>query len=347
MTLSTIARHLGCERIILSLNDTLAHRALISKSVGWDNHWMRERERHLPEIHRALAAWPSIDIPFVSSRHMPEEVWAQSPYVAECLNPLGVCDVAHYFLIKTNNRFSEMVVFRQQQLDVLSDDEIALGNLLVPHLRQALTMSNIFEGKSARAGMLAKALGSIASAVFIVDARAEILFTNPAGEEALKVQTHVRSDHGRLRLASRSGEDEWLRALKSVCGTSATASPKHSVEFGSSDGPRGSAHLVSLDSCGGSETDWPGAEAVVFINTGSREKFAVDAAARAFRLSPAETLVVAGLLAGRTLADLESDMSIARTTIKTHLDNIFTKTGVRRQADLIRLVLSSEPTLNL
>jgi DNA-binding CsgD family transcriptional regulator len=54
-------------------------------------------------------------------------------------------------------------------------------------------------------------------------------------------------------------------------------------------------------------------------------------------LTPAETRVLASLLAGRTLAETAVTLDIAPSTAKTHLDNIFSKTGVTRQADLMRL----------
>jgi DNA-binding CsgD family transcriptional regulator len=54
-------------------------------------------------------------------------------------------------------------------------------------------------------------------------------------------------------------------------------------------------------------------------------------------LTPAETRVMTSLLSGRTLAETAATPSIAITTARTHLDSIFAKTGVTRQADLQRL----------
>jgi DNA-binding CsgD family transcriptional regulator len=47
--------------------------------------------------------------------------------------------------------------------------------------------------------------------------------------------------------------------------------------------------------------------------------------------------VLARLLAGSTLAETATSLGVAPATAKTHLDNIFLKTGVTRQADLMRL----------
>jgi DNA-binding CsgD family transcriptional regulator len=59
--------------------------------------------------------------------------------------------------------------------------------------------------------------------------------------------------------------------------------------------------------------------------------------AAAFGLTAAETRLVESLLAGRSLAETAAALNVAMTTAKTHLDNIFQKTGVHRQADLVRL----------
>jgi DNA-binding CsgD family transcriptional regulator len=56
--------------------------------------------------------------------------------------------------------------------------------------------------------------------------------------------------------------------------------------------------------------------------------------AAAYGLTPAETRLLESLLAGRNFAETATSLGIALTTAKTHLDRIFQKTGVRRQAEL-------------
>ncbi len=68
---------------------------------------------------------------------------------------------------------------------------------------------------------------------------------------------------------------------------------------------------------------------------------AVDVAAlsASFELTPAEARVAVALTEGRRLADVAVDLNISRTTAAFHLRNIFQKTGVRRQAELVGLLL--------
>jgi DNA-binding CsgD family transcriptional regulator len=75
----------------------------------------------------------------------------------------------------------------------------------------------------------------------------------------------------------------------------------------------------------------------VFIGAAQDEAEAAEAMASAYGLTPAETRLLESLLAGHTLAETATTLGIAMTTAKTHLDNIFQKTGVNRQAELMRL----------
>jgi len=65
--------------------------------------------------------------------------------------------------------------------------------------------------------------------------------------------------------------------------------------------------------------------------------------AAAFGLTPAETRVLAGLPAGRKLAETATALGVAVTTARTHLDSIFAKTGLSRQAELMLLATQMLP----
>jgi DNA-binding CsgD family transcriptional regulator len=87
----------------------------------------------------------------------------------------------------------------------------------------------------------------------------------------------------------------------------------------------------------------PTAVAAVFIGTSIDEQRGADATADTFGLTPAESRVLASLLRGATMAETATTLGIAPSTAKTHLERIFSKTGVTRQAELMRLATSLIP----
>ena len=57
-----------------------------------------------------------------------------------------------------------------------------------------------------------------------------------------------------------------------------------------------------------------------------------------FRLTVAEERVAVGLLAGKTLEEIARDQSISKETVRAQLREIFAKTGVNRQSELMRIL---------
>lgn len=73
------------------------------------------------------------------------------------------------------------------------------------------------------------------------------------------------------------------------------------------------------------------------IDTSAHEKEA-EGLKRLFNLTEAEGRVAQTLASGKSLSDVAREMKVNRSTAKTHLDAVFSKTGCRRQAQLVRLI---------
>lgn len=57
--------------------------------------------------------------------------------------------------------------------------------------------------------------------------------------------------------------------------------------------------------------------------------------------------VLQALIEGATPPEIAAVYGIAISTVRTHLVSLFRKTGARRQADLVKLALSSVPPVRL
>ena len=82
--------------------------------------------------------------------------------------------------------------------------------------------------------------------------------------------------------------------------------------------------------------------AILFVNDPAR-----DVAVRSdhlrdeFGLTRAEAALALEILAGQGLQVAAGRLQITLTTARTHLAHIFEKTGTRRQAEVVRLILQS------
>ena len=62
-----------------------------------------------------------------------------------------------------------------------------------------------------------------------------------------------------------------------------------------------------------------------------------------FGLTPAEARLAAALASGKSLQEYTRESGVMLSTIRTHMKRMYSKLGVARQADLIRILLSLAP----
>jgi DNA-binding CsgD family transcriptional regulator len=63
-----------------------------------------------------------------------------------------------------------------------------------------------------------------------------------------------------------------------------------------------------------------------------------DILKQAFALTPTEARVAIGIVSGRNLAEISSDLGVKAGTVRTHLKSVFSKTRTRGQAELVGLL---------
>jgi DNA-binding CsgD family transcriptional regulator len=63
--------------------------------------------------------------------------------------------------------------------------------------------------------------------------------------------------------------------------------------------------------------------------------------AECFGLSPAEARLAAAMMAGKRLCAIAADRGVQITTVRTQLAAVLKKVGVKRQSDLLRVLLST------
>ena len=85
---------------------------------------------------------------------------------------------------------------------------------------------------------------------------------------------------------------------------------------------------------------WP-VSALVVVDPGSDTGVDPGVVAESLGLTAAESRVAALLAEGKTVREVASETGRKVSTIRTHVRHIFDKHGIRRQVDLVRLVLST------
>ena len=341
-TLADVTHTLDCDYSALHLTDLRRHQFLLNKTVGFDPHQVRQTSKYLPEINAvlggALASWPSLDEPHVVSRHLSSAYIETSPYFQELIKPAGIVDMMVFFLMRSPIYWSGFGVGRHERQGIITEREIKLGQLLLPHLRRAVTISKVLDIRTIEGARMAEALDALRCAVVLTNEHGVILHTNRLAERMLCDGRPIQSTRGILRATVPSAASDLHSALALAAGKEAAFGKTGlAIRLSEADLPPLFAHVLPLTGSDFRTRLQPAAVAAVFIGTPPDEQDGADAVGTVYGLTPAETRVLASLFAGRTLGETAASHRIGRTTVKTHLEHIFLKTGVTRQPELMRL----------
>ena len=221
---------------------------------------------------------------------------------------------------------------------MVTDDEIELASLLLPHVRRAVTISNVLEVRTVERTRMAATLDALRCAVVLTDEHGAILLANRSASNLFRDGETITDLRGKLQAKLPHAATE----LRDAIGLAARDEPSVgnaglAIRLTASDKPPLFAHVLPLAGGKLRATLQPNAVAAVFIGLAPEDRDVAEAIAAAFHLTRAETRILGNLLAGRTLAETAAALRLSATTVKTHLGKIFAKTGVKRQSDLMRL----------
>jgi DNA-binding CsgD family transcriptional regulator len=333
---------------MLSLTDMRYDRLLLTRGYGMNQEWWQTfQEKHVPEVAAQLSAiiasWP-VDKAFVMSRHLSPDMTQGAAYIEEGFAAVGMVDVLQCFLIGSPKRFAGLAFGRLQRQGAFGDHEIELAELLLPHIRRAVIISDLLDVKAIERTHFTAALDALRCAVLLVDAGGKILHANRSAEMLLRDATTIRDQRGTLKAALGPAAAELAQAIRlAVNEDFEIGKAGLAVRLSEDDAPPVLAHVLPLATGDLRSRFERTAVAAVFIRDRNDAWDNAELMATTYELTPSETRVLACLLEGRNLAEAASELRIGAATVRTHLDSIFRKTGVGRQQDLLLLAAQLSP----
>jgi PAS domain-containing protein len=208
-----------CHNALLSLTDMRYDRLLLARGFGMNEVWWRAfQDKHVPEaaaqLSAILASWVP-DKPFVMSRHLSPDMM-QGAYLEEGFAQEGIADVVQCFLIGSPRRFAGLAFGRHRTQGNFSDREAELAELLIPHVRRAVTISELLDVQAVERTHFTSALNALRCAVILTDVNGRIIHANRSAEKMLREGTAIRDQRGILKAALTPASMELGQAIKSA-----------------------------------------------------------------------------------------------------------------------------------
>lgn len=289
-------------------------------------------------IHPLLAR--AVCEPVLSSELVDDEELLASRIYREWAAPQGFRDTLMTVFTRHHARLAFMGLTRKLEQRRYDEQDRQALKLIAPHIQRAVLISDFVEHQEAERSRFVEVIDSISTATFVVDAERRILHSNSVGRALLDRRQVVASINGALTVAGVAPA-QLLEAFH------AKPNDRPMPETLRVRAPQAQADaIVVIMPLAVAETKGValGPQFAVFIqDTGLLSPLASDVWRKLFDLTGSELRVLQGLIQGSAPAQIADLYGIARSTVKTHLLSLYRKTGTRRQAELVKLALSSIP----
>ena len=229
---------------------------------------------------------------------------------------------------------------RSRNSGPLGDAEAKLLLPWIPHLQRALLIDRQLRMHQSGNRALVETLDRIDCGVMLADRNGAIIMANDAAEKILAEGDGLEI-RDRLPVArSRADQGEMERAI--AMATSGLGGDSLQIQRPSGARPY-LLFTVPLSPMIAANWSAGPAAAIIFSDPARSMEPPSGLLAQLYGLSAAESAVAMAIIRGSGRAAVAEKLGISSNTVKTHLNRIFEKTGTRRQAELVRLLLAGSP----
>lgn len=308
---------------------------------GMDRHYEELYFKEYIHINPLLPAMLTVDVGRVSSNSdfLPPAQFFQTRFYQEWAKPQGLIDNVFCILERSGTSAAAFVVFRNERDGMVDAEACKLLEAIVPHLRRAVLIGNVIEHKTTEAQGFSDLLDSIRAGVFVVDAAGRIGYSNRTAKEIVRTGDYLRSAGGKLIARQAEANQQLQEALLAAGdGDAAMGNKSIAIPLLAADGTRHLVNLLPLSRRRAAGID-ARATAAVFVHKAAVElPNPPEVIASAYQLTKTELRVLLALVQLGGGSEIAEALGIGNGTVKTHLRNLFRKTGTRHQTDLVRLV---------
>jgi DNA-binding CsgD family transcriptional regulator len=282
-----------------------------------------------------------VEQPIAVADLMPYQEFLETQFYREWAQPQGLVDFLSAVLDKSVTSAALFGVFRCEPDGVVDDEARRRMRLIVPHIRRAVLVNRLIDLRAADAANLAATLDGLSAGICLVDAGGRIVHANTACHIILDAGDFLSTVAGRI-VARDERIDQAFREMfaAAASGDAAIGTRGIALPLRAQDGSHYLAHVLPLTS--GTRRlagmAYSAAAALFICKVATETPSAPEIIARAYRLTPTELRVLLAIVEVGGVPETAVALGVAESTIKTHLNHLFEKTGAGRQADLVKIV---------
>jgi DNA-binding CsgD family transcriptional regulator len=340
--LAALARTTGSSKALMFMHNSKRAEHTVSSSWGTEATELRLYQEH----YGALDVWasqgsskPAGQI-CTSEMLCPLQDLVRTEIYNDYMRPFDVKHGMFGMLANQAGAFTTVSILRDSSAGQFLEPQLQTLSLLVPHIQRAFCIHFRLVGLNAQAAGFESALDMLQFGVVFVSSTQAVIFMNERAKRHIRSSNGLRVRAGKLTLIKPS-ESNLFQSL--ISGAVKTGSGNGFSAGGTMHASRNSGSSLCLTIAPLRLTEWPmQPTAVIFISDPHEPReLPADLLRRCYGLTQAESRLVLLLVEGCSVKEAAASLQVTLNTAKTQLKSVFAKTRVRRQGELIKLLLCS------
>ncbi len=261
------------------------------------------------------------------------------------MKPNGIYYVGGARFVDTDTLRAGIVILRDMEKGAWSGGEVRVIDEILPHLNRALKIHSEFTHLRLKQDALLKGLDRLVIGLILYDRNALPVYINPTAKSIIEKHPAMQLQDDDLLLTNPVDEKNLRKTIVDTAEIDPDDSWKQSVAIGIThpdvEAPLPllvtpmHAHLITSD------LDYEGAKVAVFLSDPNPlQPISVDNLVSVYSLTPSEAQVAISLANGHSIDEIANNSNHSAHTIRSQLKSVFRKTGVSRQSELIKLLLT-------
>ena len=270
---------------------------------------------------------------------------ASSDIYLDWMKPSGHFHAGGAQFLNNDTHKAGVITLRQKAPGAWDKGEIRVLNELLPHLQRAFNIHSEFTHLRLKQDALLKGLDRLVIGLILYNRQAKPVYINPTAKAIIDSHPALELSEGDLLLTNAEDEKNLRKTIIDTAEIDPDDSWKQSVAIGvthpSVDAPLPllvtpmHAHLITSD------LDYEGARVAVFLSDPNlQQPISVESLVSVYHLTPSEAQVAISLANGHSIDEIASSSHHSTHTIRSQLKSVFRKTGVSRQSELIKMLLT-------
>ena len=322
-----------------------SHTGALSISAGGEKKYLTSYQ----EQYNRLDIWMQKEENYTGEQivHLGKDIVSdrdlvESPFYSGWLRPQYLHHRVSAVLWHENRDLHYLAVMRSAKAKSFSQQEAAACQKLAPHLRAGLRLRRHLAVLESERDVVTQVLDRLPIGVLLCDPRGSVVMVNETARRIIAARDGLAIQRGRL-VAARQGESDRLQRLIVGAGWMACGQgdePGGTLNVSRPSGSRSLPVLVSPLRKSAKALGECQAVAAVFVSDPEwRVETRESLLSELYGLTRSESRLAIKIVQGHSLEEAAMALRVSIETGRSYMKRVLSKTGVRRQAELVRLVL--------